>query len=548
MKQLKAVYSKIITLWVISILGTPRLLANENGQVTESIQQLNHDDLQMRDSALLALWKLGDPVVPALERSSLSNDPEVSARSKKLLHYLRSGLLHDSPQNIKEIIIEYSQSQPQKKLSLIQHLDNLGYSQQALNLAHNERDDAAVKLISPTVLNIARRLAYTPLVNGELKKAKDVLYNTPDTLPFFTLRAWFHRYSNIEQYRNELEKSATITGVNNTLWRIALYRVDGNIAAALTEAYKLPATEAAGIISTLSLFQGDIKPWIETNSETITNNPSDPAKLGLRIQKKLINNNIDEADHLAEELIQLVSDTPHNTNIKTDATIALAANGYRDEALKIYKANFPTQAFSYYQSQEFPLESLETFGIAANTPPPYSEWVNTTTTKAEQDAEEAEKLILIAVYLKNYGYGEHVMSVLSPIMELSVESKFLNWESLIQVITANGLGETAIEFLIRQKDNKDLLKKGVHAFLARNERSNTHIYKDHIWESLVKRNPDNLELALHQLGYLTGHLPDLEKKTQLLHDHLSQEAESMNDGESKLRMRSYTSSQIYETI
>ena len=538
MKQLKAAYSKIITVWAISILGTAGLLASENGKVTESIQQLNHDDFQMRDSALLALWKLGDEAIPELERSSLSNDPEVSARSKELLHYLRSGLLHDSPQNIKEIVIEYSHSQPQKKLALIQHLQNLGYSEQALNLAHNEKDDTAVKLISPTVLNIARRLAYRPLVNGELKKAKDILYNTPDTLPFFTLRAWFHRYSNIEEYRNELKKSALITGEKNTLWRIALHRVDGNIEAALTEAYKLPATEAAGIISTLSLFQGDIKPWIETNSETITNKLSDTSILGLRIQKNLINNRIGEADHLAKEIIQLVSDNPANNHIKTQAVITLAANGYRDEALKIYKANFPTQAFSYYQSQELPLESLETFGIAADTPPPFLEWVSKTTENIEQNKEDVEKIILIADYLKHYGHSEHLMAVLSPIMKLSVENKSLDWENLIRIMANQGLGEIAIEFLIRQKDNEELLTKGVYTFLARNERSDNHIYKDHIWESLVKRNPDNLELALRQLGYLTGHLPDLENKTQLLHDHLSQEAESMNDGDSKLRMRS----------
>lgn len=474
------------------------------------VVRLGDGSFQVRQQATTDLWRMGKDALPALHQAAEGRDPEVTDRARELILYITAGVLPDSPQEVKDLVIRFSRSKVEGKLVILRRLLEMGRWKQVLHLARLEPHSEMRKKMSAIVGKAASGAAREAIARGDYKLADEILELSSDDARAMAMRAWFLCCRGLLD--QHLERARSMPGRRGALWRMSLYRASGNAKAAIREAEKAGRQDIA---DALRVLEGDAMPWL------IRGNRASELdviySMGCRIQRHRMEGNKKRAAVMARELAMMAL----NEDSADRVVVCLAANGFRENAIDLLVRHDRAGAFEYFDSTEMPRRSLDVLAIPRDAKPPYTRWVREFTEKAieEEDEKLYEQLLMLAHFLISRGEGEHGVAVLTPMMRALEEDGSDAWFDLITTMTTYGMGEQAIHF-VGQRGNEDGeadlgVRKMLRAFPSE--------ALSHVWEVLKRRNKQEIPKALQEFALLSGVIADPENSTEKLHKALVEE-------------------------
>ncbi|MBT8036283.1 MAG: hypothetical protein KJO21_01945 [Verrucomicrobiae bacterium] len=487
------------------------------------VGKLSDDAYLVREQAMKDLWKSGVAALPALRQAAGAGDPELTDRSNELILYISAGVLIESPDAIKKLVLEFSHSPIKEKLVILRKLMDLGQWKQVLHLAKLERRPEVRTQLADIVKTTAARAARNAIAQGDYEQAAEILQMGADDAKLMVMRAWFHACRG--RLQQELEKAADIPGKEGALWRMSLHRAAGDVGDAVREAQKAGRNDIA---DALRVLEGDALPWLQRG---VDRSGMDAVySMGCRIQLARLAGDDKRAAAMARELVTLAV----NPETEARAVTCLAANGFRKEAVEIMVKQDVDSAFEYYDMTESPQRCLEILGIPRNAKPPYTAWVKKFTDHAIEEDEEIlfNRLVTLAGFLVSRGQGEHALAVLSPMMSALEEDGADEWFDLLTTMLDYNLGAVAIH-LVQQRGNEhgdaDFCVKKMFEDIPSK-------LLNHLWTALKKRNPQDVTQALHELALLSGVIADPDSEVDKLHKSLRDEVADEGAKAKELRM------------
>ncbi|MFK7911752.1 MAG: tetratricopeptide repeat protein [Akkermansiaceae bacterium] len=485
--------------------------------VQELVAQLAADDFSIREAAMKELWKLGSDSLPALEGIAEGKDPEAADRASELLLYIGAGVLHDSPEDIKKMVLEYSRTTMEKKLGILRKLTEQGHWRQVLHLANMEKVERTKKRIFEIVQKYAGDAARKALAVGDMDLVGEIIELLGDSDQALVMRAWYYKQRG--QLAAQMQEAEKTPGKEGSRWRLALHRADGNIAGALKEA---KALGDARLVAAFQLLQGDPIPWLL--ADTPTKVKLDPIiEMARRIQIAKLRGENKKAGIMARELDQMARSSSTNHRVIS----ALAGTGFRDMAIDLMVRREPLTAFGYFDNMESPEKALKILGIPNDASAPYSEWVKKTTAEALEDEEYLtySKLMMLASFLVRHGEGEHALAVVKPLMDALEEDGSDVWFDLIYSMSIYDLGKEVLHFVEKRGNEDGEADKAVKK-IFRNVSEGSVV---DIWKALQKRNDQKLDKSLHQIAILSGLLEDADNEVAALEKELLAAAKEDKD-------------------
>lgn len=495
--------------------GQPIELPDELGDPDEDdiaamVAALSDDSYEARQQATTSLWQLGDRVLPVLRKASDSADPEAADRASELVLYISAGVLFDSSEEVKVLVLRFSQGNLETKKKILTKLTELGQWKQVLHLARMEPDPAIRAQMSSDVRATAARAAREAVVEGDLELATEILQLSGQDDQALVIKAWFCCQRGL--FDQELAKAKDIPGKAGALWRLALYRANGDLTEAIHEAEQAGRDDLEACLNVLA---GNPLPWLDRNMDTALQD--NILGMSCQIQKARLLGNTRKAGSIARELGRQAVDSDKASRV----IVGLGANGFRDEALSLLERFDTNAAFDFYDSSESPEKALEVFGISKGAEAPYTEWVKKFTDRVVQDEDEDQydRILLLAGFLVRHGEGEHALAVVTPLMDALQESGADIWFDLVASMPGYELGPQAIH-LIEKRGNED-----GEADLAVKNLLGSSKPVEHMWAALQKRNSQDLSKSLRQLALLSGLIPDPDGETDALHQSLLDDME-----------------------
>ena len=204
------------------------------GDISTLVTELGDESYAVREKATASLWKHGKNALPALRQVAEGKDPEASDRARELILYISVGVLFDSPQEVKNLVVLFSRSTPAMKLTILRKMLGMGQWRQVLHLAKLENDPSIRSKLSQIVKETATRAARDAIVKGDLDLAGEILELSADDSQSMLMLAWFHVRRG--QLQEQLAQAAALPGKRGALWRMSLHRASGHVSAAITEA------------------------------------------------------------------------------------------------------------------------------------------------------------------------------------------------------------------------------------------------------------------------------------------------------------------------
>lgn len=478
------------------------------------LAQLGDDSFLVREKAMEQLWRMGSRALPALRKVEAGADPEASDRARELILYISAGVLFDSPGEVKELVLKFSQSDVDEKIAILNKLLRLEQWRQVLYLSRLEKNPGIRDRMSSLVRKVGLHALRQAIIRDDDALAGEILDLLGDDLQSMFMRAWYecHR-GNLGQ---ELEKAAAITGKQGSLWRMSLHRASGNTKAAIQEA------QAAGeqqLANAWRVLEGDAMPWLRN---------SDPDQgrdaiyeMGCAIQVSRLQGKQKKLQADLDALLKLADDSRSALRV----IAGLGANGYRDEALVLLRKHYPDAAFDYYDAIEMPQLALEILGIPGEAKPPYTDWVRKFTAEAieEDDEDLYGRLTMLAGFLAARGEHEHALPVLEPMMTALEEEGADVWFKLLAHMRSYGLAAEAVHFIKHRGNEHDEADAGVRFLLDHMDDESRAL----VWEHLKKRNKRDINRALDELVLLSGLVTGSGDNAAGLHKTLLEEAGQM---------------------
>ena len=486
------------------------------------INELADNDYSTRENATKKLWDIGPPALPALRKAAQSKEPEAASRAKELLLYIQAGVLSDSPEDVKTMVLKYSEANGEKKLSILQKLVSDGHWRQALNLAQIEPNLNIKNKILADIHNKVRNEARKAIATKNFNRVEEIIKLLGNSDQGLIMQAWFYKQRN--QINAQLKAAAKIPGQDSARWRLALHRANGNIKGALKEAEALGDTQ---LVASLKLLQGNPTPWLKTHIST----QNAIADITCNIQIALLQGEQKQAHKLTKNLNSLKENTQHNEHI----IAGLAGTGSRDLAIQLMINHQELTAFSYFDNMEDPTKALKILGIIKPTKNNYADWIKKNTAQALEDREYSSymKLFMLASFLKRHGESQHAMPMVKPLMDALKKDGSDVWFNLLYNMALFELGKEAIH-LIQQRGNEDNeADKAIRTILR--DLSENNVVE--IWESLKNHHNQDLGKSLHEIAILSGLIPDPKNEVPGLQKRLLNETKQDVDIDEEKRLR-----------
>lgn len=475
----------------------------EKNDIPALVAQLGADSYPIRVKAMQELWELGIVALPSLRAVLDDKDPEVTKRASELVLYISAGVLPNSPEEVKELVLRFSRSALNDQLVILRKLIDISQWQQVLHLARLEKSPAAQAKMATLVKEAASRAVRDAIMLDNFDLASEILELTGDDERNMLMRAWF--YVRQGKFKEQLEKSKAMPEKKGSAWRMSLHRANGDVKAAIAEAKKSGFNDlAAGMV----VFTGDSLPLLRALAKN--GDVSSILGMGFQMQQLKLLGEDRKADAIAFELSGMNHDEDSFSRVAT----CLAANGYRDQAVDLMIRHDQNSAVDYFDRIEMPQRSLELLGIPKTAKLPYPTWVKDVTAVALEDKEAQDRLLMLAGFLDGRGHGEHALSVMRPIMKALEKGDPDAWFDLLAKLRSQDLGWLAITFA-RERGNEDMMMDlSVKKILGARDDVTM------IWGVLKKRNPDDINQALHELALLAGIIPDTNQETDQIHQTL----------------------------
>lgn len=490
-------------------------------RIDELAVKLGDESFVVREQAMLDLWKLGKDTLPALRQVEAGDDIEASERAKELILYISAGLLYDSPEQAKDLVLRFLKSNDDGKIIITHKLIQLNQWKQIMYLAKLE-NNADIKgkmsrLCWPKVEPIIRKA----IAEDNHQLVSEILELTGDGDLHMRFRAFY--YAQTGQRDEELRKAAAQKGETAARWRMWLHRAGANLTAAIEESQQANKAVAADLLRVLN---GDAVPWLErsaTEGDAIY-------QWGCKLQQLRLEGKEAEAEAESRQWKLLGQDPKKNERIIR----CLAANGFREEALGLLQSSDTNAAFYFYDMVEMPKQSLKSLGILENAKPPYTDWVSKRIEELKEDDRDirdaaAERVMMLASFLYARGERQYAREALTPMMTLFAAQDGEDWNEHIEMMANEGLGSLSIYFIKQQltedgADHDEFAEAGKKMLSLLKSQ-----FRDCLWDHLKKRNGEDIATTIDQIGLLAGLLPDPDDQTTKIHDALVGEAIKLDD-------------------
>ena len=506
--------------------------------VEQLAAKLGDESFTVREHAMEELWKLGQKALPALRQIEASDDIEASERAKELIQYISAGLLFDSPEEVKEMVLGFFQSNDNGKIIIAHKLMKLGEWRQVMSLARLEKRTELRNSLAKIAWKEVKPIMLTAIADSDQVLVEEILMLSGDIEFYMPVRAFYHCHRG--KLQEQLGQAAAMEEERAATWKMWLYRASGNIEAAIKEAQKANKPDEALLLRVLT---GDAKPWLERSSsegDSIT-------QWGAELQQLRLEGKEDEAAALSQQWKQIVADRP----VADRVIRCLAANGFREEALTLLQNSDQGAAFAFFNIIEMPEHSLKQLGIGENAKPPYTQWVNERIKNLEDkldDDETIEQLFNLSAFLHERGEYDHARDVLAPMMKLLVkekqdEERQSAWAEQITYMLAYGQGAMAVHFAKQRISQNELDDEAVFeigkTLVSIWSPSSEHL--DCLWAQLERRNAEDISKTLDEIGLLAGLLPDPQEQVNQIHDELMKEAHKQDQ-----RLKQQMITMLYE--
>lgn len=503
------------------MLSSPSLRASTPAPPNRLIIDLSHDDFQTREDARAELWKMGEKSLPALRKAADEKNPETAARAKELILYISIGLEHGSPKALIDLVLQYPAASPNSRYALFNKLIQRGFWKQGLILIN--KDEFAP--LNAQMLLLANQLVThhvrSAILADDIELAKELLALAPDSHLALMSRAWFYKYHQAEKYTEHLSKASSIKGIDGVKWRLALHCVDGNTSAALkeAEAADIKNSSPPELLNLLRVLEGDAEPWLR---EQLRNeNLSDEIKSAWKLQLLRLNGDYGTAQSRADAMINEIRQGSYDPADATFYASCLAANGYRDYALEIVENLDPAIVSSYHRITNRPAASLASLGIKEDAIAPYTDWVLETSKRALSDNNYYAKIFELALFHHYHGEPEHVLGVMSPLMDKLAENNSVDWYDFIADMVASSMTEQALILLNKRAEDQNAVNQGIRCLLVQDPDIELASWQTIMWQVIQKRNPGNISQSFHEISLLSGLIPDPQRQTSKLHQEIT---------------------------
>jgi len=493
------------------LVSEPEQVVLKDLDIATLVTRLGDDSFAVRGSSMTELWSRGTKILPELRRVAESNnDPEVSSRIEELILYVSAGVLPNSSDEVKRLVLDFSQGKIDTKLTILGKLMEIGQWQQVLYLAKLEKNPEYRKKMSSQVRAAASGSAQRAIAAGKMDLAREILELVGDDEQNTLLRAWFFVWNG--ELKEQLKKAESMEAKKAAVWRMSLHRANGDYKAAIAEAEKAGFDELAAGMKVLT---GESLPWIEKVGERY--HEQREGQLALSIARDLQKANLlgknKEANALVRELTQIDEDQ----GAVRLAAIGLAANGYAKEAVALMATENVENVFTYYHNIQKPEECLKLLGISKEAKPPYKKWVEDTTKGAIDDDKLRDKILLLVEFLDGHGETEHAIEVMRPLMNELAKDGDDKWLKMLASLSDDGLSNIALTFVEERVGEEGVADAAITNIFGSSD------YVRTVWALLKKRHPEGIDQALYEISILTGLVPDVKKETDKLHQALVEE-------------------------
>jgi tetratricopeptide (TPR) repeat protein len=373
------------------------------------VRDLADEKFSVRERATTELWTLGEEALPWLERAAVADDPERAVRARQLLRKIRMGIRPWTDEAVVALIESYRRSSPAAKGQVFRKLAEQKAWIPMLHLYREEKDGELLRRLRPGIDGVVLRAARARIDKGDAKGALEALRLAPEDDDSLTALAAFHR--SIGTLDEEIRKVETKGG--SARWRMALYRVAGNLEAAERAARACGADDDAAALAGL---RGNPMPWLvrtwgQRNKALVT-------AYGRVAARRWAGMPVEGADF---DFILGTIDSD-NDALARNAVAALFLLGQRERGEEALRKRSPLGAFRHLESLERIPEALAVLKIDP-AKPDFGAWVKPRFESyldagRGQDgaavSEEPDTMLALAVFLGRRGLHDDAYRAFAP--------------------------------------------------------------------------------------------------------------------------------------
>ncbi|MCP5546820.1 MAG: hypothetical protein H7A50_05540 [Akkermansiaceae bacterium] len=395
----------------------------------ELVRRMGDESYKVREKATRDLWERGDSMLPALREAAAGDNPEIAYRAASLVRKLELFLTADTDEEVVALVERYVKESPNGKFAVMRMLKAKRAWRQMLKLFSTETDPTLQAKLQGLVDDVAVLAARERISREDPAGAREFLEMGPVDNRGLLALATFHLSQGT--WDAEWERSGTLKGHRRAMWRLALLRAKGDLAAALPVAREAGQDEVAEVIAALD---GDPLPWLESHAARISANSEVGAAYASLAVRKWKGEVLKKND--VAVLVKALGSRSKSTRVS--AILALAALGEGQRSADAFAKLSPLAAFAHFEAMDRVPEALAALGLDAENPD-YAGWIDERIKQLKQEdiedqrepVEPVDELVTLAGFLERRGLDDEAWNLYSaPLEKFSKESP-LDFEELL---------------------------------------------------------------------------------------------------------------------
>ncbi len=470
----------------------------------ELIALLSHDDFKIRKQAHKHVWMAGKAIIPDLENTSRSDDPELVMRSSDILKYLRIGVRHDTPKHIAEKVAEFQTASLDKQEDILQFLfQQRAYNQMVYMLAEMDNRHHADKLYA-NFKQVGHLAAREALAVDNVIGAIELLKMSPQT-PFVRRSlAFLYARTGRAEAEYEILAQQLEKGDVDKEWMLMLLQELSDRTKLRDFASK---TGSRSTLAVLDLLDGDPTGI----NHIVTERPNLTKQKAIRIVENIYNakpKEINESAHV--ELLALARVERLKKKFLPMHLLFLTGGERLAESVLLEAA--PSKAFNFLDSRERPAEALAAINITDMES--LKKWRDPIIARLISKDEEDEKqriekerspdfiddeefLFEVAFFYQRRGAIDKVKFILAPFLKAVYKTDKDRWFGLISDLPKYGMHDVALHY-IEEQATDDEIARLVNIMFDDTE------YTDLIWESFSARQDSSVKENFQDFCVMMG--------------------------------------------
>lgn len=506
----------------LCLAGAGFTLADTPAPTTQQlIEKLSSESYQERQDAMDALWKIGKPALPSLEKSIRAADPELAARARVLARNIHAGILPETPKEIADLVEKYNRVRDlNEKRNIMNKLRELEAYKQMLFMLSWEEDPDIKRGLHEELVSISLLAARQALTSDHLDEAIALLRESHQQ--GVNAAAFAHLLYHSGKIDEELAAQMALPLAKQSReWQLQLLLTKGDKKRARALAQSINHRKTIAI---LDLLDGDARGIMNFLAENTAEKL--PDGLTDHLIRYCLGKSNGNAAQFAEKMMHFAIDTTKETEA-TQVQRGLFLSGHPDKGANLLTQRSPMDGFLFYSNSDQSEPALAALGIPAphQNYDQYLAWVKKTTEKAVDDDDEdnqasrEQELLVVASFFHNRGNDDIAKATLKPLLDFYIKDGADRWFDIITIVAQEGMPELAFAFALERGDEDNTFEKIIEKLF--NDATEPTI----VWEELGSRYPNDKRRQFTEMGILLGVWQDKHEVAKDLSLSLLQDAE-----------------------